>query len=375
MSQERFWVLFSKKIAAEASSDEISELENLIQEHPEWQFAVQNLEDLWNHQPKPLDTLDPEDAYILHLNRINELQIPFGDYQIEAPVYSLQRNKKWYWAAAILLVASAGLFALLQINKREKNSSPVSYVNEVSTRPGSKSKIQLPDGSMVWLNAGSKLTYTKDFGKKNREVMLTGEAFFDVTKNPEKPFLIQTNSINIKVLGTAFNVKAYPEDKQTETSLIRGNIEVTIKNRPNDKIFLSPSEKLVVENSSVAENKKSFINPGKTNRPTTAENITPALLVPKLSINKLKYSPVDSTVAETQWINNRLVFRDESFADLAIRLERWYDVTIEINDGALEEARFNGIFQSETIVQALEALKISVPFVYEQKGNKITIHK
>lgn len=375
MSQERFWVLFSKKIAAEASSDEISELENLIQEHPEWQFAVQNLEDLWNHQPKPLDTLDPEDAYILHLNRINELQIPFGDYQIEAPVYSLQRNKKWYWAAAILLVASAGLFALLQINKGEKNSSPVSYVNEVSTRPGSKSKIQLPDGSMVWLNAGSKLTYTKDFGKKNREVMLTGEAFFDVTKNPEKPFLIQTNSINIKVLGTAFNVKAYPEDKQTETSLIRGNIEVTIKNRPNDKIFLSPSEKLVVENSSVAENKKSFINPGKTNRPTTAENITPALLVPKLSINKLKYSPVDSTVAETQWINNRLVFRDESFADLAIRLERWYDVTIEINDGALEEARFNGIFQSETIVQALEALKISVPFVYEQKGNKITIHK
>jgi transmembrane sensor len=375
MSQERFWVLFSKKIAAEASNDEISELENLIQEHPEWQFAVQNLEDLWNHQPKPLDTLDPEDAYILHLNRINELQIPFGDYQLEAPVYPIQRNKKWYWAAAILLVASAGLFALLQINKGEKNSSPVSYVNEVSTRPGSKSKIQLPDGSMVWLNAGSKLTYTKDFGKKNREVMLTGEAFFDVTKNPEKPFLIQTNSINIKVLGTAFNVKAYPEDKQTETSLIRGNIEVTIKNRPNDKIFLSPSEKLVVENSSIAENKKSIINPGKTTRPATTENSTPALLVPKLSINKLKYSPVDSTVAETQWINNRLVFRDESFADLAIRLERWYDVTIEIKDGALEEARLNGIFQSETIVQALEALKISVPFVYEQKANKITIHK
>lgn len=375
MSQEKFWVLFSKKVAAEASNDEIFELEKLIQEHPEWQLAVQNLGDLWHHQPQPVDSLEAEDAYILHLNRINELKIPFGDYKSETPVYSLRHYKKWYWAAAVLLIVCAGLITLLQLNKGEKNNTPVSYVNEVSTRPGSKSKIQLPDGSMVWLNAGSKLTYTKDFGKKNREVVLTGEAFFDVTKNPEKPFLIQTNSINIKVLGTAFNVKAYPEDKQTETSLIRGNIEVTIKNRPNDKIFLSPSEKLVVENIVAIENNKKIKVQNSASRPTIKENFSIAPLVPKLSINKLKYSPVDSTVAETQWINNRLVFRDESFTELAIRLERWYDVMIEINDAALEEARLNGIFQSETIVQALEALKISVPFSYDQKGNKITIYR
>ncbi len=375
MSQEKFWVLFSKKVAAEASNDEIIELERLVQEHPEWQFAIQNLEDLWRHQPKPVDSLEAEDAYILHLNRINEQNIAFDDYKNEAPVYSLQRNKKWYWAAAILVIASTGLFALTQLNKGEKNNALASYVNEVSTRPGSKSKIQLPDGSMVWLNAGSKLTYTKDFGKKNREVVLTGEAFFDVTKNPEKPFLIQTNSINIKVLGTAFNVKAYPEDKQTETSLIRGNIEVTIKNRPNDKIFLSPSEKLVVENIVAIENYKNEKKQNSTSRPTIKESYSVASLVPKLSINKLKYSPVDSTVAETQWINNRLVFRDESFEELATRLERWYDVSIELKDASLEDARLNGIFQSETIVQALEALKISVPFSYEQKGNKITIYK
>ncbi len=122
-------------------------------------------------------------------------------------------------------------------------------VNEISTRPGSKSKVELPDGSVVWLNAGSTLTYDKDFGKENRAVTLIGEGFFDVTKNKEKPFIISTESISIKVLGTVFNVKAYKEDKQTETSLIHGSIEVTIKNRPNDKIILSPSEKLIVENS------------------------------------------------------------------------------------------------------------------------------
>ena len=89
----------------------------------------------------------------------------------------------------------------------------------------------------------------------------------------------------------------------------------------------------------------------------------------------MKYNPEDSTVAETQWINNKLIFRDESFADLAVRMERWYDVKIEISDPGLMQAKLNGIFESETIIQALEALRILIPFRYEQTGNKILIHR
>jgi transmembrane sensor len=373
MSQEKFWVLLSKKLAGEASDKELLELQSLIVEHPEWQYAIQNLEDLWKHQ-QPNDFMHEEDAYMLHLHRINEMNIPFGETLAEDSTVSIKTNsgKRWYWAAAavLLLVISLFLFRKPSTNNEEKGQL-VSNFNEVSTQLGSKSKVQLPDGSIVWLNAGSKLTYTKDFGKEIREVTLTGEAFFDETKMKEKPFIIHTSSINIKVLGTAFNVKAYPEDKETETSLIRGSIEVTIKNRPNDKIILSPSEKLVVENNIVEQAAKT----AATIKGTSENQPNQPVISPMVSINKLKYSPVDSTVAETQWINNKLIFRDEPFTDLAVRMERWYDVTIVISDPSLSQARLNGIFHTETISQALDALKESIPFRYEQTGNKIFIHR
>jgi len=373
MSQEQFWVLFSKKLSGEASAEELVFLENMIQAHPEWQYAIQNLTDLWKNQPVT-DLTVVEDAYMLHLHRMNELNISLDGInqeprQEEKPVRKMTR---WYWAAAIVLVL-AGLFSIRSLfGSSNRGDEVAGQVNEISTRPGSKSKVQLPDGSVVWLNAGSKLTYNKDFGIETREVTLTGEGFFDVTKNKEKPFIISTSSIKIKVLGTAFNVKAYPEDKQTETSLIRGSIEVTIRNRPNDKIILSPSEKRVGENDKARLEKDSRKAEKKTGNIARTEIPVISTL---MSINKLKYNPVDSTVAEIQWVNNKLVFRDESFSELVVKMERWYDVQIDITDPRISEERLNGIFESETIIQAMEALKEFIPFQYEKNGNKIIIHR
>lgn len=362
MSQEKFWVLFSKKLSGEASPDELKELENLVLEHPEWQYAIQNLEDLWKHQP-PRDDLQAEDAYMLHLHRMTEKNISFDDREDVTPFVSLKSRlrRKWYWAAAAVLLIATGLFAFGILFNKENTATLASAkeVNEVTTRPGSKTKIQLPDGSVVWLNAGSRLTYNKEYGQQLREVTLTGEGYFDVVKMTDKPFIIHTSNINIKVLGTAFNVKAYPEDKHTETSLIRGSIEVTINNRPDNKIILSPNEKLIVENE-VAVN---------------SEKLAGKEAQPAISIDKLKYSIRDSTVAETQWVENRLVFNDESLTELAVRMERWYAIEITITDPLLQEKRLTGNFEKETIEQAIEALKISIPFKHEQTGNKIIIHR
>ena len=370
---EQFWVLFSKKLSGEASTEELAFLEEMIQQHPEWQYAIQNLTDLWRTQPD-MDQAASEDAYMLHLHRMNELNISLDGGQPGAAISQkpVRKLTRWYWAAAVLLVI-AGLFSIRTIYGNDIQGDEVaSQINEISTRPGSKSKVQLPDGSVVWLNAGSKLTYDKNFGIETREVTLTGEGFFDVTKNKEKPFIISTNSIRIKVLGTAFNVKAYPEDKQCETSLIRGSIEVTIRNRPNDKIILSPSEKLVVENNIARVEKDYRMKDKETGNIVRTE--VPAINT-LMSINKLKYNPVDSTVAEIQWVNNKLMFRDEAFSELAVRMERWYDVQIDITDGKIAEERLNGIFESETIIQALEALKEFIPFQYEKNGSKIIIHR
>lgn len=367
--QERFWVLLSKKLSGEAEYAELTELEELIRQHPQWQYAIQNLEDLWKHQPQK-DYTKEEDAYMLHLHRISEKNVPFGEGPVNMPVITEEKRKikkSWYWAAAAIIII--GISSLLFLKKNASGKEQIlseSQVNEISTRLGSKSRIQLPDGSTVLLNAGSKLTYGKDFGQQLREVNLSGEAFFDVKKNSEIPFVIHTSNINIKVLGTMFNVKAYPEDKKTETSLIRGSIEVTIKNRPNDKIILSPNEKLVVENNETKEvigNNSVKINPETINSH------------PLISVNKLRYSPVDSSIAETQWTENRLVFRDESFAEIALSMERWYAAEIIIEDSVLADVRFTGSFENETIEQALEALKLSTPFQYDKKGNKIIIHR
>ena len=363
MSQENFWVLLSKKLSGEASLAELKELEHLVLEHPEWQYAIQNLEDFWKQQPAK-DDMQAEDAYMLHLHRMNEMNISFENAPVEMQIItSKNRIRKWYWAAAAVLFFSIGLFTFGTLfNRKEgKTLAILSEINEVSTRQGSKSKIQLPDGSVVWLNAGSKLTYNKEYGQQIREVSLSGEGYFDVMKNKEKPFIIHTANINIKVLGTVFNVKAYPEDKQTETSLIRGSIEVTIKNRPDNKIILIPNDKLIVENELFSKIKAAK-NDSKYSPPA-------------FSLDKLKYRPLDSAVVETQWIDNKLVFNDESFEELAVRMERWYDVDIDINDILLKQKRITGNFEKETIEQAIEALKLMIPFKYEHTGNKIIIHR
>lgn len=360
MSQENFWVLFTKKMADEASPEELAELEKLIQQHPEWQYALQNLEDIWNSKA-PLDTTEEEDAYLLHLHRMKEKNIPFDNEEQDIAAASTRTKKRRLRIIyASVSIAASLIIAFFLFFQESKKSTPGKEISEVSTRLGSKSRIQLPDGSIVWLNAGSKLTYDKEFGDCLREVNLTGEAFFDVTEDKTRPFLIHTSAIDIKVLGTAFNVKAYPDDKTTETSLIRGSIEVSIKNRRNDVLILSPNEKLVVDNNPV-------------NVPTIETREKETLIV----INKLKRDPRDSTIIETQWTENKLVFDDEPFKDIAIKMERWFNVEIEINDEKLAEKHLTGKFDGESIEQALEGLAYTstISFVFERKGNKILIHR
>jgi ferric-dicitrate binding protein FerR (iron transport regulator) len=262
-------------------------------------------------------------------------------------------------AAAILFALfSTAWFATRHSEKPIGRTAGIQH--QFSAKRGMRSRMILPDGSTVLLNSDSKLSYPQAFSDTLREVFLDGEAFFDVTKQPKRPFIVHTSGMRIKVLGTAFNVKAYADEKTIETSLIRGSIEVSVSYRPNEKIILSPNEKLVIRSHEL---------------PEVISSQNTILVKPEIAINQLKPDPLDSTIAETQWTENRLVFRNESLADIARRMERWYNVTIQIKNEELKDALFSGTFTSETIDEALHALTYSKGLHYEIKEEKIVIHQ
>jgi len=260
---------------------------------------------------------------------------------------------------------------LLSHQTPQKSTRPAEDKSEVSTKYGSRTNLHLPDGTQVWLNSGSKLSYDKTYGNGKREVALSGEAYFDVIRNPALPFIIHTSSIDIRVLGTAFNVKSFPLEKNTETSLIRGSIEVFFRNRPLEKIILKPNQKLITANQAMVKDKENAA-PSSAKEKTTVND--GGVKVPPLAlVSQLTYEPGDSTVIETSWMHNKLMFLSETFEDLAIKMERWYGVNIRFVNEQIKFKKLNGIFENESIQQALTALQLITPFTYSMNKNDILI--
>jgi len=366
--KEHTWNLIAKKLSGEATPAELQELEELLRNNPELHYPVQTIADLWE-QTSPVDKKQAEEAFNRHLDRIDHLNIDYTPTLTvvtdERPVRRPLRRKALILApAALALLGAVFLFTRSanhpgEIAATTLQSTPATH--EITTHTGSRTSITLPDSTKVWLNAGSRIRYEKNFGVSTREVSLTGEAFFDVAPDAARPFVIHTRNIDVRVLGTSFNLKSYPADKTTEATLIRGSIEISIRNRPSDKIILKPNEKLVVNNDDSLLLKK--IPHRKEVRPES-------LVV----ISKPTYEQHSGAIIETSWVDNKLIFQDEEFSDLAKRMERWYGVSIRFDNSREEELRFTGTFQKETIWQALDALKLTAKFDYSIDGNTVTIH-
>jgi len=371
MPKNKIWELIAKKLSGEATVEELGELESLLKANPDMHYPMQTVADLW-HQATP-DTEDAHPAFSRHEDRMKGLGIhlsPQEEYVFDTPAAG---NKRKYLLSSLslVLVLAVGYFAYLLWDPSGSKilAKTPADKSEVSTKYGSRTKLQLPDGTQVWLNSGSKLSYDKTYGNGLREVILSGEAYFDVVKNPAQPFVIHTNTIDIKVLGTAFNVKSFPGEKNTETSLIRGSIEVTFRNRPAEKIILKPNEKLITANDDTT--RELPVNAGKI-KAAVVKNNTPQ--EPIVLVSHLTYSNnIDSTVIETSWMENKLIFRSETFEDLAIRMERWYGIKIRFADDDIKPKKVNGIFENETIQQALKALQLITPFNYKINKNEIVI--
>jgi ferric-dicitrate binding protein FerR (iron transport regulator) len=371
MQEDRFWLLVSLKLAGETTAEELAELELLLQQRPEMGLRMEMLNGLWLGAPE--DQSRRNDALNRHLQRLsNHLSTPTLNYETtvaaeETPaLLPVETRRRGIYRLLWPMVGIAAAVALVFfISHRPENvkSEHVEQVaeNTISTKPGSKSKIQLPDGTQVWLNADSRMTYNESFRGPFREVQITGEAYFDVVKDKDHPFIIHTNSIDVRVLGTSLNIRSYANEKNTEAVLIRGSIEVTLRSSPDKKIILQPNEKLVVQNGRAMVVKKGMPSVQKYED------------APVMTLGKAHIGPKDTVAMDILWVKNKLSFDQETLEDVARKIERWYAVKVTIRDERLKHTEYSAVFEDESLRQVMEALRMTGNFRYSINKKEVTI--
>lgn len=238
--------------------------------------------------------------------------------------------------AAILVV---GLFFGILAHNLQK-TEPV-YYTSIAPK-GSIAQMVLPDNTMVYLNSGSEIKYAVEGSKKKREVFLTGEAWFDVAKNEKKPFVVHTPIYDVNVLGTQFNVKAYPTEDEIVTTLEKGCVKIT-----------SSSNITLDEGKTLHEGQQLILS--KKNGKSTIQHV--------------------NTHIFTSWKDNQLIFINMKLKQLFVLLERKYGVDIEVANNLLLDYHYDGIIENETILEVLELLKETLPIEYKIEGQKVILQK
>lgn len=369
MNKERITQLIARKLSGEASPEEIKELDTHLTAYPEDAYLLSLLADYW---PASISAVADEDAdpearfrYILDA-AAGETQETGTEPEpafeaVPEPVY----KSRTHYIRNILAVAAvfAGVIVFSWLYFRSEQGAPELSRIETIAKPGAKSRLLLPDGSVVWLNSGSRISYPANFTDSLREVELEGEAYFEIAKNPERPFIVHTRDINIKVLGTAFNVKCYPDEDKTEATLIRGLVQVSKTGDSHSEVLLlHPHEKVVV-------------NRALESVSATTDTPSPTAVPNKMIIKHLKESTRDTSMAEIAWVYNKLVFDGEDFQEISAEIERWYNVKISINDSTVAGYRFHAKFENESIAEVLSALRVSLPFTFKITNNEVNIYK
>ena len=334
MMKERLWILLGKKINGEIDAEELAELEQLLRHSGEITFTGELMERFWKTPLEPTQA-DQSEAE-------NWAAIERGIAQKEGVIRSMRETRRWVWvAASLVLLITAGAGVYRWSHGTAVQSAETASV--VATRSNSRSRLSLPDGTTVWLNGDSRISYNQAFGDKKREITLEGEAFFDVAAHPEVPLVVHASGLNIRVLGTAFNVSIH--DGQVITSLIRGSVELSASSRPGWKVILKPNQKISV----------------------SPEKVDSSHLV------ALHEEPRSKLIPEVSWVNNKLVFYQEPFGSLAARMGKWYGVYFNIEDEHLEKVTLTGVFDKESLSQALTALQWSCRFHYVIKDDTVTV--
>jgi ferric-dicitrate binding protein FerR (iron transport regulator) len=242
------------------------------------------------------------------------------------------------YAAAVILCVSTGLATYLYT----RHSYPENPVNTakttlvVSAEKGQRANVTLPDGTRVWLNSHSQITYPSDYGVEARSLTLTGEAWFEVAKDSTRCFVVTAGEMTVEALGTSFNIKAYQEDTEVVTTLFTGSVRTVVGNK---EVKLLP---------------KQYVSFNRSSRKLTTgypENIS--------------YTAM--------WRNNELAFESVSLEKIAVLLNRMYNVEVVFTSDKVRKYCFSGVIKNNSLDNVIEIISLTAPITYESKGDTIKL--
>ena len=245
----------------------------------------------------------------------------------------------WRWlsyAAVALICLGIGIGSHWYYMEQAVLFDPQNYV--VSADKGQRASVILPDGTKVWLNSHTRLVYDTNYGVKDRSVFLSGDAYFEVAKDMEHRFIVKTGSLEVEALGTAFNVKAYEGDDEMITTLFEGSVRTMVE---NEFAILSPDQSAIFNKSAH-----------------------------KLSVTR----PRNASYARL-WRTNELAFSGESLEDIAILLNRMYNVEVRFLSNKIKKYRFSGVIRNNSLDNVFEIISLTAPITYEAVGDMIYLNE
>jgi ferric-dicitrate binding protein FerR (iron transport regulator) len=256
----------------------------------------------------------------------------------------------------VTLVAAMALFTIYTLGDKQD----MAY-NTISVPNGQRSEITLSDGTRILINAGSSLRFPEQFQRKDREVFLDGEAYFEVSEKKSRPFCVHTEDITIRVTGTVFNVEAYAGDGYVVTTLVSGKVQLWnnyAKRGQKETVNLKPMQQAVFLKNNNAKINQAVVKHFQN-------TLTPGKIISSQLMD------IDPFVS---WTEGKLSFENETFGNLARKLERRYGVNIEILDESLKQIRFTGVLKNISVEQAMKALQLTARFHIDMRDNVIIIH-
>jgi len=366
-SNENIADLTVKFINSALTEPEICALKTTFQEDPANRRLFDEYMDVWQASSKAGKTREYDEKAAWH-DLKNKLRITENQFHSR----NIRQVPGWIWrvAAAALIVVMLGIGGYYVYRNIAGNQSDPVFT-EYYVPFGSRSEVTLPDGSTVWLNAGSRLVFDQRFSRQNRDVMLEGEGYFDVMK-AKIPFYVKVTGATVKVIGTAFNVKAYPDEKVIETTVTRGTVQV-FDNQEN----IADATRIVLHANQKVSIIKNVMNPpGNIYAASPQKPVgPPASIINQSTVRSYKVDHDIVPEIYTSWKDQRWIIEREELQSLAVKLERRYNVKFTFKDETLKHYVFSGILKDETLEQVMEAIKLTAPIQYQINQKQVVLSK